>query len=31
MFEWNQFCFPNGVAIHAEGGEADVFPLDEAA
>ena len=26
----SQFCFPDGETIHAEGGEADVYPSDEA-
>ena len=27
----DQFCFPDGETIHAEGSEADVYPSDEAA
>ena len=27
----NQFCFSDGETIHAEGGEVDVFPSDDAA
>jgi len=27
----SQFCFPDGETIHAEGGEADVYPSSDAA
>ncbi|PWV96208.1 hypothetical protein DEV92_101188 [Phyllobacterium myrsinacearum] len=27
----DQFCFPDGETIHAEGSKADVYPSDEAA
>jgi len=27
----SQFCFSDGETIHAKGGEADVYPSDEAA
>ncbi|MDR6631485.1 hypothetical protein J2X72_000256 [Phyllobacterium sp. 1468] len=26
IVSWKQFCFPDGETIHAEGGEADVYP-----
>jgi hypothetical protein len=26
-----QFCFTDSATVHAEGGEADVYPSDEAA
>ncbi|MDR6631631.1 hypothetical protein J2X72_000402 [Phyllobacterium sp. 1468] len=31
LFIQSQFCFPDGETIHTEGGEADVFPSDDAA
>jgi hypothetical protein len=31
LFIESQFCFLDGETIHAEGGEANVYPLDEAA